>query len=291
MRRRALIIGSSGLVAPALSRRLREEGWQVLHASRSGEIRFELARADVSVLPKDVDAVFLIAAETSLRRCENEPEATRVVNVKAPAEIARFYAERDGHVLTISTNLVFDGTAPAVPANAARRPACVYGRQKAELEDALLALPAPATVLRITKIVESLAELTTAWSRDLIAGKPIKPFRDLVCAPVSLGRVVDILVQAAAHRSAGTYQHSGDRDIDYAEIARVLCRRMKASDALIEPCRGRDLALPPVALPRYTTLSETLPSGFAPQESENILAVLAGFTDRIQETVTSPQKP
>lgn len=282
MSRRALIIGSSGLVAPALARRLQEEGWQVLNTSRTGNagIRFDLARPDASALPPDVGAVFLIAAETSLRRCEDEPDATHAINVQAPAEIAHFYAERGVHLLTISTNLVFDGLAPMNAATAARRPACIYGKHKADLEDALLALPAPVTILRITKIVETLEQLATGWSRDLAAGRPVKPFHDLVCAPVSLARVVDILVHAAAQRSAGIFHHSGDRDIDYAEIARLMCRKMRIPEALIEPSRGADLAVPLVVLPLHTTLAETLPAGFAPQESENILAVLGGFFDR-----------
>jgi dTDP-4-dehydrorhamnose reductase len=282
MSRRALIIGSSGLVAPALSKRLRQEGWQVLTTSRTGNagIRFDLARPEMSVLPADVDAVFVIAAETSLRRCEDGPDDTRTVNVETPAEIAHFYAGKGAHLLTISSNLVFDGTVPGATALSARRPACAYGRQKSELEDAFLSSSASATVLRITKIVESLEKLATAWSADLAAGRPIRPFLDLVCAPVSLARVIDILVHAAEKRSTGLFQHSGDRDIDYAEIARTLCRKMKLSETLIEPVHGADLPEPPVVRPLHTTLAETLPAGFAPQNAENVVTALDGFFAR-----------
>jgi dTDP-4-dehydrorhamnose reductase len=287
MIRKALIIGSSGLVAPALGKRLRGEGWKVTHASRSGEIRLDLAKLDPSVLPDDVDAVFLIAAATSLRHCETEPEATRIVNVAAPTAIARFHAARNAHVLAISTNLVFDGTAPAMPVPSPARPTCAYGRQKAELEQALLALPTPATVLRITKIVDSLGQLTSTWADDLARGRPIRPFRDLYCAPVSLDRVVDILVHAATWRSAGLFQHSGDSDIGYAEIARALCRKMKVPDTLVDPVMGADLPVPPVASPRHTTLAEFLPPDFSPQAPEDITTVLAGFLDRYR-ALTKP---
>jgi dTDP-4-dehydrorhamnose reductase len=227
-----------------------------------------------------VDAVFLVAAVTALRRCEDEPQATRIVNVEAPAQIARFYAAKGAHVLMISTNLVFDGTAPSVPVTARRQPPCVYGQQKAELEDALLALSGPATVLRISKIVESLGQLMTIWSDDLASGRPIRPFSDLVCAPVSLARVIDILVYAATRRSAGLFQHSGDRDIDYAEIGRLLCRSTRSPETFVAPVRGGDLAAPPVALPRHTTLAEFLPSDFMPKGPENAADVLARFLDR-----------
>ena len=55
---------------------------------------------------------------------------------------------------------------------------------------------------------------------------------------------------------------------------------MKRPEELIEPVRGADNAVPPVALPRHTTLAETLPAGFAPKEPENVAAVLGGFLDR-----------
>lgn len=282
MKRRALIIGASGLLAPALGRRLQEEGWQVRHTSRRGDVglRLDLAELQGTVPSGDFDAVFFIAAETSLRRCQDDPEATHVVNVRSPAAMANYFAARGAHVLTLSTNLVFDGTTPAAPAALERRPTCVYGKQKAELEDIFLALRARATVLRITKIAEALEKLTASWADDLAAGRPIYPFSDLVCAPVSLARVLDILAHAAGQRMAGMFQHSGDRDIDYAEIARVLCRRMKLPETLVEPVRGADLPVPPVALPRHTTLAEILPAGFAPKEPENVPAVLAGFLDR-----------
>jgi hypothetical protein len=97
---------------------------------------------------------------------------------------------------------------------------------------------------------------------------------------VTLTRVVDILIHAASQRSAGVFQHSGDRDIDYAEIARALCRRMKLSDRLVEPVKGADLPLPRGSLPRHTTLAEYLPAGLAPNEPEDSSAVLGEFLDR-----------
>ena len=282
MSRRALIIGSTGLVAPALSVGLRELGWQTIHTSRSSaeHIHLDLKEPDLDILPPDIQAVFLIAAETSLRRCEDEPDSSERINVLTPAEIARHYSATGAHILTLSSSLVFDGAVPFAQPSSARRPTCEYGRQKADLETILTGLPAPVTILRTTKIVESLTHLTSGWSRDLLAAKPIKPFLDLVCSPVSLARIVEILVYCAHHRINGIFQHSGDRDIDYAVIARALAQRMKVPDSLIRPCRSADLATPPVVAPANTTLSEAVPAGLAPQSPEDVLLVLSKFLDR-----------
>jgi dTDP-4-dehydrorhamnose reductase len=269
-------------VAPALSSRLRELGWQVIHTSRSGaeHIHLDLKQPNLHVLPPNIQAVFLIAAETSLRRCEGEPGSTEVINVLTPAAIARHYSAAGAHIVTLSSSLVFDGAVPSVPPLSARRPVCVYGRQKARLEDALAGLPALTTILRTTKIVESLGPLTSDWSRDLRAAKPIKPFVDLVCAPVSLARIVDILSYCAHHNVSGLFQHSGDRDIDYAVIARALGQRLKVSQKLIRPCRSADLPTPPVVAPANTTLSEAVPADFTLQSPEDVPLVLSQFLDR-----------
>jgi dTDP-4-dehydrorhamnose reductase len=281
MSRRALIIGSTGLVAPALSGKLHELGWQVIHTSRSGaeNIHLDLKQPDLHVLPPDIQAVFLIAAETSLRRCEDEPGSTEVINVLTPAAIARHYSGGGAHILTLSSSLVFDGAVPSAPPLSARRPVCVYGQQKARLEDVLTGLPGPATILRTTKIVESLRPLTADWSRNLRAAKPIRPFLDLVCAPVSLVRIIEILVYCAHHRLSGIFQHSGDRDIDYAVIARALGKRLKVPEDLIKPCRSADLPTPPVVIPPNTTLSEAVPGGLTPQSPEDVPLVLGQFLD------------
>ena len=282
MSRRALIIGSTGLVAPALSGKLKELGWQTIHTARSGadHIHLDLREPDLSVLPHDIQAVFLIAAETSLRRCEDEPDITERVNVLTPAAIARHYSSAGTHILTLSSSLVFDGVVAFARTLSARRPVCEYGRQKARLEDVLTGMAAPTTILRTTKIVESLARLTRDWSRDLRAAKPIKPFLDLVCAPVSLARIAEILSYCADHRLSGLFQHSGDRDIDYAVVARVLAQRMRVPEDLIRPCRSADLPTPPVVAPAHTTLSEAIPAGLTPQSPEDVPLVLSQFLDR-----------
>jgi hypothetical protein len=78
----------------------------------------------------------------------------------------------------------------------------------------------------------------------------------------------------------GLFHHSGDRDIDYVEIARILCRKLERRESLVEPSRGANMVVPPVVLPRHTTLAQALPSGFAPQEAESTSIVLGEFFDR-----------
>ena len=91
---------------------------------------------------------------------------------------------------------------------------------------------------------------------------------------------MEILIYCADHRLSGLFQHSGDRDIDYAVIARLLAQRMKVREDLIVPCRSVDLPAPPVVAPAHTTLSEVVPAGFAPRSPEDVSLVLRQFLER-----------
>ena len=97
-------------------------------------------------------------------------------------------------MLFLSTDKVFDGTRPQVPADAAPCPVSEYGRQKAAAEAALverMRQSAPAAILRLAKIVSPGMDLLRQWIANLGAGKPIRAFDDMMMALgplVSAGR-------------------------------------------------------------------------------------------------------
>jgi dTDP-4-dehydrorhamnose reductase len=271
MAKRCLIIGSSGLVAPALAAKFKAMGWVVNATSRraGAAIVFDLAKPDYSVLPS-ADAVVLLAGETSLSRCEGDPVAARTVNLETPAAIAKRYAKEGALVLMLSTNLVFDGEQPFAAPDARRNPRCEYGRLKLALEDVLLDIEGPGAVLRITKIAESLVALLTRWRGELAKGKPISPFIDMVCAPISLARVVEIVAYITEGNHRGIFQHSGEADLNYAEVAAMLCRQTDLAETLVQPVKATGA----VTLPRHTTLREMLPQEFHPAIQERAGDVL-----------------
>ncbi|NDC99731.1 NAD-dependent epimerase/dehydratase family protein [bacterium] len=88
---RVLVIGSTGAIGSHLCSTLRQNGTEVIGASRhidaydKNSLALDLANmadalAAVRKLPK-MDAVVISAGITGLRECENDPELSRVVNV------------------------------------------------------------------------------------------------------------------------------------------------------------------------------------------------------------------
>ena len=67
--------------------------------------------------------------------------------------------------------------------------------------------------------------LITGWIDCLPRGEPIRPFSDLMIAPLSMAIVTDALAKIVEGRHGGIFQASGARDVSYAEVARHIARR------------------------------------------------------------------
>lgn len=244
---RYLVVGADSLIGGALVQRLSAAGKSVAATTRrrsgtAASIHLDLAEyADASAIPEDVSTAFLLAGITSISACEADPEVSRRVNVTGTPALARDLVSRGVHVVFASTNLVFDGSMPFAPPHHPVSPRSAYATQKAEAETALLAT-SRASVLRLSKVAETLHPLLTQWATDLAAGRTIHPFADRKCAPVSLDTVLDALILVGERRQPGIYQLCGTRDFTYAEIASRLAAHMGVAVNAIQPVTSPEAA-------------------------------------------------
>lgn len=282
----ALIIGGDGTIGRALGEALRARGWIVTatttRAQQAGSDRpyLDLARgpADGPGLPKEVSVAFLCAAVTALARCEADPAGTQQVNVTATIAWARHLASCGAHVLFPSTNLVFDGSRPHVPAEAPRSPRTEYGRQKATAEEALAGLGDAVTIVRLTKVMPPDWPLLVDWRDRLCAGKMIEAFEDKTFSPVPLAFTIEAMIRVAERQLGGLLQISGPADVRYVDAARDLARACNVAPDRVRPVAS---GAPTGASPAFTTLDLTrlrTELGMEPPFFADVLAPL------IQET-------
>jgi len=217
-------------------------------------LRLDLSQAPDRwpVLPPCRAAV-LCAAITSLEQCRRDPIGTRKVNAEHTLALAQRLAEQGAFVVFLSTNLVFDGTKPLRLADEATCPQTEYGRQKAAVEAGLAALGVRHAVVRLAKVFHSGLPLVRDWMDSLRAGKPITPFADMVCAPITLDTVLQGLARVAENELEGRWQFSPLEDVSYAAIATEVGRLVQADLSLIRPGSARQLASLE-HLPAHTTL-------------------------------------
>ncbi|NLI76237.1 MAG: sugar nucleotide-binding protein [Candidatus Riflebacteria bacterium] len=261
-----LVIGAEGFLGGALARHLAATGPAPLTTRQeppsgaSPGLVLDLGRDDVAAwpVPAGVGRAFVCAAVSSIDRCARDPETTRRINVTHTLALSRRLSAARVRIVYPSTSQVFDGLDPRPAPTGPVNPPTEYGRQKAEVERGILALPeAPHAVVRLAKVFGPASVLVADWTRRLRLGEEIRPFTDLVLAPISLTHAVRVLVAVAGHPTGGIWQFSGREDLSYAEFAARLARHLGCPARLVRPVASADAGVDLGHLPRHATLDST----------------------------------
>lgn len=267
MTRRILIVGGDSEIATAAAAQLRDHGHDVLATTRRQDrIAADRPQLDLSQpvddwpIPEGIDAACLCAAIARLADCANDPDGSARVNVTGIATLSDRLLARSIPVLFLSTDKVFDGTRPHVPADTPPCPVSEYGRQKAAAEAAFVAhmhQGQPAAILRLAKIVSPGVALLRGWIASLAAGKPIRAFDDMHMAPTPVALVAEAIERLLAQPNAGIFQLTGPRDIAYSDVALHLAQKLGADPALVVKVSACSAGLPPGSTAPHTTLDSS----------------------------------
>jgi dTDP-4-dehydrorhamnose reductase len=262
-----LIIGADSEIAGAATQHLAAHGHKVVATTRRPE-RVAAHRPCVDrkqhgeawPIPDDITTACLCAAIARLADCARDPEASARVNVSGTIALADRLLAHGIPVLFLSTDKVFDGSRPNVPADAPPCPLSEYGRQKATAETALrerMATGAPVAILRLAKVVSPGMDLLRQWLASLAAGKPIRAFHDMHMAPTPVALVAAAIESLLAGPVSGIFQLTGPRDVAYSEVAQHLARALGADQALIEMVSAIASGQPEGSTARHTTLDSS----------------------------------
>ena len=253
-----LVVGAGGMIGSALQTTLTSRGIPTVGTTRTGNggaiLLDLLAEPATWRIPDHIATAVLCAAITSTKACRERSAEARRVNVDATVALGRLLAGRGCRIIFLSTNMVFDGSVPFVPADTPTCPRTPYGLLKAEAEGELLSLGDAVTVVRLTKVFGPFPQLLQEWQGRLRAGDPIHPFADLVMAPVPLRHAVEVVAGVIAARLPGIVQVSATEDLSYAAVAVRLAESLGVDRSLVQPtlttAHRHDLE----HVPRYTTL-------------------------------------
>jgi len=262
-----LIVGGDSEIAAAAVTHLRDTGRDVVATTRrhgrdaSDRLFLDLGGpVDDWPIPGGVGAACFCAAIARLADCARDPVGSARVNVTGTVALADRLLARGIPVLFLSSDKVFDGSIPQVPAETPPCPASEYGRQKAAAEAALrkrMAAGAPATILRLAKVVSPGMELLRQWIASLKTGKRIRAFHDMMMAPTPVALVAQAIERLLAEPGPGVVQLTGPRDVAYSEVALYLARRVGADSALVEAVSADTAGLPEGSTAANTTLDSS----------------------------------
>lgn len=227
-----LIIGQNGQVSTYLQRSLRE-GYQVqvvgretLDLSKPGEIYKALSKAAPKIIVNP-------AAYTAVDAAETDREQAFTINRDAVAEIARYSKDTDTPLIHFSTDYVFSGTVE-VPYSETDPvgPTGVYGQSKLEGEQAILAIGAPAIILRTAWVYSNKG--SNFYKTMLKLGEQreqLNVVNDQIGAPTYAGSIasacrqlLDILLEQGELKpeQCGVYHFTCQGQTSWAEFAKSI---------------------------------------------------------------------
>jgi dTDP-4-dehydrorhamnose reductase len=261
-----LIVGGNSEIGSATAKLVRARGATAITTTRRpdadfGEVHLDLASpVDDFTVPAGVRCACIFVAIARLAACEADPAGSHRINVTQTVALADRLTDMGIYTLFLSTNQVFGGNRPKVPADASFAPASEYGRQKAEAERLLrarMANGAPIGILRFAKVVSPGMTLIANWNKELAAGRSIRAFHDMAMAPTPVDLAAAVIARMMEDRSSVIAQMTGPRDVTYLEVGRFLAREMGVDPRAVEPVGALESGMPPGATPRNTTLDSS----------------------------------
>ena len=184
-----LVTGGDGQVGRALRPLLPT----ARYATRDELDVTDRARTNEAIAGADV--VVHLAAMTDVDRCEREPRLAEEVNGAGSRNVAAAARAADARVIGVSTEYVFDGTAPGEYTEADQpRPLSVYGRTKLAGEEALLAA-GQNTIVRTSWVYGDGRNFIRTILRAASSGRALAVVDDQVGRPTA----ADDLARAIVH--------------------------------------------------------------------------------------------
>jgi dTDP-4-dehydrorhamnose reductase len=160
------------------------------------------------------------------------------LNVQVPEKLAALCAGLGIPFVFTSTDLVFDGLSAPYAEQDAMTPVCVYGRQKAQAEAAVLNVYAGALVCRLPLMIGAGVGASPNFSTQMLdhirRGRPLQLLTDEFRTPVTYRDAAQGLLSLIG-RASGRLHLGGRSRISRYDLGRRMAGQMGVSPAMIEP--------------------------------------------------------
>ncbi|WP_444891120.1 dTDP-4-dehydrorhamnose reductase family protein [Microbulbifer sp. DLAB2-AA] len=255
-----LITGASGLLGRSVFKQLSNNPtFSVIGTafSRSGENLIRLDLSDSSAVKASLndikpEVVIHCAAERWPDRCADNPDTTWQLNVSSTELLSKHCSEINAQLVYISTDYVFDGTAPPYAPDDTPNPVNFYGRSKLAGEEAVLK-NGNHWVLRLPWLFGPVSYLEesgiTALLETLREQKPVTLDHWAIRFPTSVEEVAEVLEQCLLKTQRGIqfegiYQWSGDTACTRFELAHIIAKVCELSADHISADSKPDFSVP-----------------------------------------------
>jgi len=262
---KTVVIGADGFIGRALHTAMNAQHPGSLGTSRRPQ---HLDRAFLDLTAPDIGPLrlrqsghqraLILAAEPNIARCQNNPEASRALNVTGTLALVDQLLSEGIRPVFFSSDYVFDGFTGNYREDQACVPSTLYGQQKLEVERAITEKSAgKALILRLSKIY-SLHKgdgiLLDEMAALFAAGQVVRAAGDQVFNPMYLDDLVAVVCFLLETDTKGVLHVCGDEAQSRYHMASALVQAMGADPALLQRISLDDLGLNPIR-PKRTSMS------------------------------------
>ena len=215
------------------------------------------------VKDNDVKCIINCAAYTNVDKAESDEAFCRVLNAKAPENLAVVMAEVDGLLVHVSTDYVFGADPYNVPCKEDQKgtPTGVYGKTKLEGEQAIIASGCKYVILRTAWLYSEFGKNFVKTMLNLTATKPqLKVVFDQVGTPTYAldlaNAIYDIVNGRKYEGNTGIYHYSNEGVCSWFDFTKMIAMFSGHNDCDIQPCHSDEFPSP-VIRPSYSVFDKT----------------------------------
>ena len=211
----------------------------------------------------DIDIIVNCAAYTNVDKAETDIDACRLLNAKAPENLAVAIREEGGLLIHISTDYVFGGVVYNAPLNedTPTSPTGVYGLTKLEGEEMIRRSGCRHIIIRTSWLYSEFGRNFVRTMLALTSSEPsLKVVNDQTGTPtyaLDLALAIfDIIENRKAASNEGLYHYSNEGECTWYEFARTIAAYSGNTECEINPCSSEEYPSP-VRRPSYSVLDKT----------------------------------
>jgi dTDP-4-dehydrorhamnose reductase len=252
--KRILITGASGDLGRPLSQLAAREadvvGTFLTHAHIGGG---RAAQIDLTEQDAVFELIENVRPDVIIHTAVSDRGPTAAIP-RAARNVAGAAQEMDIRLITLSTDMIFDGTAPSYSERSLPSPISDYGRAKAESEAACLDLHTNSVIVRTSLIYDfDTDNRQISWMLNRILDNDRVPlFIDEIRSPVYVWNLAAALLELAASNFTGTLNIAGPEPLSRYEYGVHLLHALgfeadhhvdQVRAAEVAPHRPRNLTL------------------------------------------------
>ena len=215
------------------------------------------------VKENDVKCIVNCAAYTNVDKAESDVDFCRLLNAKAPQNLATVMSEVGGLLVHVSTDYVFGGDPYSTPCKEDQKgtPTGVYGQTKLEGEEAIKAAGCDYVILRTAWLYSEFGRNFVKTMLNLTATKPqLKVVFDQTGTPTyayDLAKAIyDIVENRKYEGNTGIYHYSNEGVCSWFDFTKMIAEMSGHKDCDIQPCHSDEFPSP-VTRPAYSVLDKT----------------------------------